>query len=286
MTMDKTRVLIVDDHSILRMGLASLIGTHKDIEVAGDADGGPAALKKFMQLKPDVVIMDLVMPGMDGIETTLEIISREPDAKILILTTFGTSADVSRAVSNGASGAIMKDATNEELVNSTFASELGAEILDRLPIINEFYEKDFEGVKAVCGFDPKASEIVKAVRGMGLKTALATMPVFPRVATESRMRWAGLDAEDFELVTTLENSCFCKPNPNYYTDIAKRLGVLPEECLMVGNDTLDDMEAEEAGMNVFLLTDCLVNRENKDISRYKNGGFDELLTYINEKMTV
>ena len=176
--------------------------------------------------------------------------------------------------------------TNEELVNSTFASELGAEILDRLPIINEFYEKDFEGVKAVCGFDPKASEIVKAVRGMGLKTALATMPVFPRVATESRMRWAGLDAEDFELVTTLENSCFCKPNPNYYTDIAKRLGVLPEECLMVGNDTLDDMEAEEAGMNVFLLTDCLVNRENKDISRYENGGFDELLAYINKKMTV
>jgi FMN phosphatase YigB (HAD superfamily) len=160
------------------------------------------------------------------------------------------------------------------------------EILDRLPIINEFYEKDFEGVKAVCGFDPKASEIVKAVRGMGLKTALATMPVFPRVATESRMRWAGLDAEDFELVTTLENSCFCKPNPNYYTDIAKRLGVSPEECLMVGNDTLDDMAAEEAGMKVFLLTDNIVNRENKDLSRYNRGGFRELCNYINEKMTV
>ncbi|MBO7482385.1 MAG: response regulator transcription factor [Kiritimatiellae bacterium] len=116
--MDKTRVLIVDDHSILRMGLASLIGTRKDIEVAGDADGGPAALKKFMQLKPDVVIMDLVMPGMDGIETTREIVSRQPDAKILILTTFGTSDKIAAALRAGALGAIMKNAAFPDLVKA------------------------------------------------------------------------------------------------------------------------------------------------------------------------
>ena len=118
MTMDKTRVLIVDDHSILRMGLASLIGTRKDIEVAGDADGGPAALKTFMQLKPDVVIMDLGMPGMDGIETTREIVSRQPDAKILILTTFGTSDKIAAALRAGALGAIMKNAAFPDLVKA------------------------------------------------------------------------------------------------------------------------------------------------------------------------
>lgn len=118
MTKDKTRVLIVDDHSILRMGLASLIGTRKDIEVAGDADGGPAALKKFMQLKPDVVIMDLVMPGMDGIETTRELVSRQPDAKILILTTFGTSDKIAAALRAGALGAIMKNAAFPDLVKA------------------------------------------------------------------------------------------------------------------------------------------------------------------------
>ena len=116
--MDTTRVLIVDDHSILRMGLASLIGTRKDIEVAGDADGGPAALKKFMQLKPDVVIMDLVMPEMDGIETTREIVSRQPDAKILILTTFGTSDKIAAALRAGALGAIMKNAAFPDLVKA------------------------------------------------------------------------------------------------------------------------------------------------------------------------
>ena len=116
--MNRIRVLIVDDHSILRMGLASLIGTRKDIEVAGDADGGPTALKKFMQLKPDVVIMDLVMPGMDGIETTREIVSRQPDAKILILTTFGTSDKIAAALRAGALGAIMKNAAFPDLVKA------------------------------------------------------------------------------------------------------------------------------------------------------------------------
>ena len=117
-TEKKIRILIVDDHSILRMGLASLIGTRKDIEVSGDADGGIAALKKFMQLKPDVVIMDLVMPGMDGIETAREIISREPDAKILILTTFGTSDKIAAALRAGALGVIMKNAAFPDLVKA------------------------------------------------------------------------------------------------------------------------------------------------------------------------
>ena len=128
-TEKKIRILIVDDHSILRMGLASLIGTRKDIEVSGDADGGIAALKKFMQLKPDVVIMDLVMPGMDGIETTLEIISREPDAKILILTTFGTSDKIAAALRAGALGAIMKNAAFPDLVKAIKTTARGEKVL-------------------------------------------------------------------------------------------------------------------------------------------------------------
>ena len=136
--MDTTRVLIVDDHSILRMGLASLIGTRKDIEVAGDADGGPAALKKFMQLKPDVVIMDLVMPGMDGIETTREIVSHQPDAKILILTTFGTSDKIAAALRAGALGAIMKSAAFPDLVKAIKTTARGErDIADEIERIME-----------------------------------------------------------------------------------------------------------------------------------------------------
>ena len=109
---------------------------------------------------------------------------------------------------------------------------------------------------------------------------LATNPLFPAIATESRIRWAGLNKDDFELYTTYENSCFCKPNLDYYREILSRLGLQPEECLMVGNDVGDDMVARELGMQVFLLTDCLINKTNADLSQYPHGGFDELMAYI------
>ena len=117
---------------------------------------------------------------------------------------------------------------------------------------------------------------------MGLRTALATNPIFPAIATESRIRWAGLSPADFELYTTYENIGFCKPNPAYYQEILKRMDLSPEECLMVGNDVTEDMIAARLGMQVFLLTDCLINKDEKDISVYPNGGFDQLLACLRE----
>lgn len=117
----KTRIVVADDHSIVRMGLCTLLKYQPDMEVVGEAEDGEEALRKAVELKPDVVVTDLMMPKMDGAEATRAIREALPYVKVLILTTFGTSADVSRAVSNGASGAIMKDATNEELVNAIHA---------------------------------------------------------------------------------------------------------------------------------------------------------------------
>ena len=146
----------------------------------------------------------------------------------------------------------------------------------------EFYEKDFQNAKSICGFNPNAAMAVHSVKEMGLRVALATNPIFPAVATESRIRWAGLEPEDFELYTTYENIGFCKPNPDYYREIAKRLGVQPEECLMVGNDVTEDMgAAQKAGMSVFLLTDCLINKERNDISAYPRGSFEQLMDFAN-----
>lgn len=82
------------------------------------------------------------------------------------------------------------------------------------------------------------------------------------------------------LITTFDNSSFCKPNPEYYREILGKLGLEPEECLMVGNDVTEDMMTRELGMQVFLLTDCLINRENKDIASYPRGSFPELLEFI------
>lgn len=171
---------------------------------------------------------------------------------------------------------------NEEAFWDAFSKIYGEKALKDKPHFDEFYRKEFQIAKAQCGFDPAARETVNALKAAGYRVALATNPLFPATATESRIRWAGLEPEDFELYTTYENIGYCKPNPDYYREVAKRLGCKPEECLMVGNDVNDDMAAAAVGMQVFLLTDCLINRDNKDISAYPNGGFAELRTFVKE----
>ena len=109
------RVLIADDHKIVRAGLAALLGTEKDIEVVGFAENGRDAVAQTMKLQPDVVIMDLMMPVMDGAEATAEIHQTLPQVKVLILTTFGTSDGIAHALSAGATGAFMKNADNADL---------------------------------------------------------------------------------------------------------------------------------------------------------------------------
>lgn len=170
--------------------------------------------------------------------------------------------------------------TNEEAFWRRFAEEYGEERLRDKAIFDEFYANEFAGARSFCGFNPEAAELVRACRRDGLHVLLATNPIFPAVATETRIRWAGLEPDDFELVTTYESDRFCKPNPDYYRDILRRTGVPAAECLMVGNDVSEDMAASALGMEVFLLTDCLINKNQKDISVYPNGGFTRLAAHI------
>ena len=170
--------------------------------------------------------------------------------------------------------------TNEAVFWELFAAKYGGDALNDIPFFEEFYRTDFQKAKELCGFAPMAKEIVHSLKARGLRVILATNPLFPAIATESRIRWAGLEPEDFELYTTYENSRHCKPNPEYYKDIMAELNLVPEECVMVGNDVGEDMIAETLGMKVFLLTDCLINKQNEDISRYPHGGFNELKVFL------
>lgn len=174
--------------------------------------------------------------------------------------------------------------TNEQAFWKRFSEICGEKVLQDLPVFEDFYATDFQNAKAFCGFNPKAAETVHFVKEAGLRTILATNPIFPSIATESRIRWAGLKPEDFELYTTYENIGFCKPNPAYYQEILNRLHLAPEECLMVGNDVTEDMAAQTIGMKVFLLTDCIINKNGQDISVYPNGSFDTLLNFLKENL--
>ena len=164
----------------------------------------------------------------------------------------------------------------------TLVKTYGEEIRDRYDMFDEFYATAFQKIKDVCGFAPEASEVVKQLKEKGFRVALATNPLFPIVATESRIRWSGLEPKDFELFTTYETSRYCKPNLDYYRDVLAQLGVTPEECLMVGNDVSEDMIASKLGMKVFLLTDCMINKKNADISVYPHGNFEKLKEYVED----
>ena len=114
--MDKIKVLITDDHAIVRTGLSMLLEAQGGFDVVGEAENGTDAVRLALRLKPDVVVMDLMMPEMDGIAATREIKAKAAGAKVLILTTSTVSDDLSRALNAGADGAIMKSAANAELV--------------------------------------------------------------------------------------------------------------------------------------------------------------------------
>jgi NarL family two-component system response regulator LiaR len=118
MTADPIRVLIVDDHEIVRKGISALLSTEPGIQVLGEASDGKSALVKTETLHPDVILMDLVMPGMDGIQATTEISQRWPDARILILTSFAANEQVFPAIKAGALGYLLKDSSPEELVQA------------------------------------------------------------------------------------------------------------------------------------------------------------------------
>ena len=170
--------------------------------------------------------------------------------------------------------------TNEDAFWDTYCQLLGEDRRADEPAFRSFYENQFELVRNACGFNPKAAETIALVKSRGLKTALATNPLFPRIATQARARWAGLNLDDFELYTTYEDYSHCKPDPRYYQAVLDRLGLKPEECLMVGNDAVEDVAATKLGIQVFLLTDCLINKNGVDIAAYPHGGFDELMAFI------
>lgn len=170
--------------------------------------------------------------------------------------------------------------SNEEMFWSKFSELYDRDVRADEPYFEEFYVKHFDKIREVCGSNEKSRSTVAKIREMGLVTALATNPVFPRIATEKRMAWVDLLPEDFALFTTYENSHYCKPNPKYYLEIAEKLGLSPEGCLMVGNDISEDMVAKDIGMKVFLLPMCLINKEGKDINEYPHGDFEDLLEYI------
>ena len=125
----KIKILIADDHAIVRIGLSALLKTEPDLSVVGVAKDGEEAVAESLRLKPDVIVMDLMMPKKNGVEATAEIHKRLPDTKIVILTTFAASDGIKHALDAGATGAVMKTAEDAELVSIIRAVAAGGTVI-------------------------------------------------------------------------------------------------------------------------------------------------------------
>ena len=201
-----------------------------------------------------------------------ELAEKGLDPKPYIKAVFGDVEAVARSGGN---------CTNEQAFRRYFISVFGEEKADGfLSMAEAYYTGGFVAAKAATRRDDLADVCVKRLLAKNYRVALATNPIFPRCATLERIKWAGLDAADFELITTYETDCFVKPSPSYFSHVAQRLGVHPKDCLMVGNNAEEDLPAAGLGMDVFLLTHSLINDRSRDLSDIKTGSFADLFSYL------
>lgn len=186
------------------------------------------------------------------------------------------SEELVKGVWSGTAAMVKNDGshTNEEVFWQEFARVSGERVMRDRGVIDDFYINEFKESKAVCGYNQQLVDLVYRLKDRGYRVALATNPIFPSVATEARIRWAGFEPSDFELYTTYEDIGFCKPNPDYYSEVLRRMNSAPEESIMIGNDAVEDTAAQAVGMQVYLLTDNLINKDGRDIAAYPHGGVD------------
>jgi HAD superfamily hydrolase (TIGR01549 family) len=145
------------------------------------------------------------------------------------------------------------DRTNQEVFWDNFLPLIGLPKEELYPLFNQFYQEDFPNLKGEARADQQAHALIQLALKNGLKIVIATNAVFPRTAIIERLRWAGLAELPYTLITSYENMHFCKPNPNYFLEIAEKIGEKPSHCLMVGNDLeLDLIPAASIGMKTFL----------------------------------
>ncbi len=192
------------------------------------------------------------------------------------------------AVWRGTAAMVKNDGTrlNREAFWQTFESVMPGWKPEYRARTDAFYRVDFNAAKRFTGENPLARPLIDALKQDGLHLILATNPLFPKDGVETRLRWIGLSAADFELVTTYENMHYCKPNPRYFTEILTMTGKDAAQCLMVGNNMDEDgAAATAAGIRTLIVTDCLINETCTPLSTYPNTTFADLYRAIRAQIS-
>jgi len=147
---------------------------------------------------------------------------------------------------------------------------------------DSFYKNEFDEVKSLAVPTDVSAKLVRNAASKGFSVILATNPFFPLCAVETRLSWIGLTLSDFEYVTHYGNSSFCKPNPEYYKELLKKIKREPKECLMIGNNPTEDMVACSLGIKGFLVEGFVEGEFEIKNAPFEHGSLTELEIYLNE----
>lgn len=173
--------------------------------------------------------------------------------------------------------------TNQEAFIADFFPRIGHEADQLMPLFEQFYAEQFPALRAYAEPSQLSRELAQTALDKGYRIVLATNPVFPREAVQQRMEWAGVHDLPWELVTSYENSSFCKPNPAYYQEILDRLGAKPGDCLHIGNDADEDLAAQKIGLPVVLVEEYLINRHQRELDKlHFRGSLADVLEWLNK----
>ena len=171
--------------------------------------------------------------------------------------------------------------TNKKLFWEKFFNYFGKYDEKIIEMSDTFYVTDFKALKTVSRENSLAKKAVDLAHKDGKKVVLATNPFFPMTAQIERMSWSGLCESDFDLITSYENSSFCKPNPKYYLEVCQKIGVNPQNAIMIGNDEREDMKAAfEAGLMCYLVTECRIMAKDF-LWTGQRGTFEQSLRILN-----
>jgi FMN phosphatase YigB (HAD superfamily) len=155
-----------------------------------------------------------------------------------------------------------------------------SEMMERF---NLFYHRKFPLLGKNLKIDYTPARIINYLKKAGYFLVLATNPVFPEVAVKERIKWSGLNPDDFILITHYENMHYCKPDPGFFREILDKIDSSPERCIMVGNDMQEDMIAGRLGMDTYLVKDYLIDRSQGDIRPDWQGTLQELEIHFKKK---
>ncbi|MTI96104.1 MAG: HAD family hydrolase [Firmicutes bacterium] len=169
--------------------------------------------------------------------------------------------------------------TNEQVFAQSFFAKVDSQPEQLMPLFDDFYANEYKALGDGIEPLPSARKAVELALQHGAKVVVATNPLFPRIAVETRLHWAGLADMPFDHITSYENSSFCKPNPAYYQEILDKFNLQGKDCLMVGNDPLEDLAASELDFDTFLLEDHMIERNSKYQPTWR-GSWDQLLEIL------